>query len=169
MVQRSRRGAGALLHTVISALSVAAVRRAFASGSERDLRTMVRARRVEVSEGASSKEVDPSVMSFVVPAVALSPSARIDVLFDPGRTLDGWTCHLLEAAHARGGAPAGDSAGVRDARLGSLACAATGRAPLMVGAGDSSGAGTDSSGCAATDFTVLIEGASRPQTAPQFH
>ena len=65
---------------------------------EQDLRTMVRARRVEVCEGASSKEVDPSVMSFVVPAVALSQSARIDVLFEPGRTLDGWTCQLLEAA-----------------------------------------------------------------------
>ena len=93
-----RRGPGALLHTVISALSVARDPASVRERFEQDLRTMVRARRVEVCEGASSKEVDPSVMSFVVPAVALSQSARIDVLFEPGRTLDGWTCQLLEAA-----------------------------------------------------------------------
>jgi hypothetical protein len=27
-----------------------------------------------------------------------SQCARIEVIFDPGRTLDGWTCELLEAA-----------------------------------------------------------------------
>ena len=59
---------------------------------------MVRARRVEVCEGSSSKESDPHVMSFAVPAVTMTAGARIEVAFEPGRTLDGWTCQILEAA-----------------------------------------------------------------------
>jgi DNA-binding NtrC family response regulator len=37
-------------------------------------------------------------MVFDIPSVVLAQSARIEVVFDPGRTLDGWTCELLEAA-----------------------------------------------------------------------
>ena len=59
---------------------------------------MVRARAVAVCEGAAGQPVAGSVMCFDIPSVILAQCARIEVIFDPGRTLDGWTCELLEAA-----------------------------------------------------------------------
>jgi transcriptional regulator with PAS, ATPase and Fis domain len=93
-----RRGPGALLQTVVSSFSVARDPSGLRDRFEQDLRTMVRARRVEVCEGSSSKESDPHVMSFAVPSVTMTAGARIEVAFEPGRTLDGWTCQILEAA-----------------------------------------------------------------------
>ena len=92
-----RRGPGALLQTVVSSFSVARDPSGLRDRFEQDLRTMVRARRVEVCEGSSSKESDPHVMSFAVPSVTMTAGARIEVAFEPGRTLDGWTCQILEA------------------------------------------------------------------------
>jgi len=61
---------------------------------------MVRARSIAVCDGALSSAPPPNVTCFEIPTVASSQRARIEVVFDPGRTLDGWTCQVLEeAAH----------------------------------------------------------------------
>jgi transcriptional regulator with PAS, ATPase and Fis domain len=93
-----RRGATALLQSVISALSVASGPASVRERFEQELRSMVRARAVAVCEGAAGQPVAGSVMCFDIPSVILAQSARIELIFDPGRTLDGWTCELLEAA-----------------------------------------------------------------------
>jgi hypothetical protein len=93
-----RRGASALLQSVISALSVASGPAAVRERFEQELRSMVRARAVAVCEGSSAQQPAGNVMVFDIPSVVLAQCARIEIVFDPGRTLDGWTCELLEAA-----------------------------------------------------------------------
>jgi two-component system, NtrC family, response regulator HydG len=93
-----RRGASALLQSVISALSVASGPASVRERFEQELRSMVRARAVAVCEGSSAQQPAGNVMVFEIPSVVLAQCARIEVVFDPGRTLDGWTCELLEAA-----------------------------------------------------------------------
>jgi transcriptional regulator with PAS, ATPase and Fis domain len=105
-------------------------------------------------------------MTFEIPAVAPAQRARIEVVFDPGRTLDGWTCQVLEgAAHlaallleierAHGRPP--QFARVRD-----------GAAPLIGSSQAIRLVRYRIERVAATDFTVLIEGASGPQPHPTF-
>jgi hypothetical protein len=93
-----RRGASTLLRSVINALSMASSPAAVRERFEQELRSMVRARAVAVCEGSSGQPPAGNAMVFDVPSVVLAQSARIEVVFDPGRTLDGWTCELLEAA-----------------------------------------------------------------------
>jgi hypothetical protein len=103
-------------------------------------------------------------MAFDIPAVVLAQAARIEVVFDPGRTLDGWTCELLEAAtHVAAlvfeieralGRPPQFARVRRD-----------GAAPLI---GSSRAVRERIERVAATDFTILIEGAIGPQPHPGF-
>ena len=93
-----RRGASVLLQSVISALSVASGPASVRERFEQELRAMVRARAVAVFDGSSAQPPAGTVMVFDIPSVVLAQGARIELVFDPGRTLDGWTCELLEAA-----------------------------------------------------------------------
>jgi hypothetical protein len=128
---------------------------------EEELRSMVRARSIAVCDGALSGAPPPNVMCFEIPTVVSSQRARIEVILGPGRTLDGWTCQVLEgAAHlaallleierAHGRAP--QFARVRD-----------GAAPLIGSSQAIRLVRYRIERVAATDFTVLIEGASGPQ------
>jgi transcriptional regulator with PAS, ATPase and Fis domain len=65
---------------------------------EEELRSIVRARSVAVCDGARVGTPPPNMMCFEIPTVVPSQRARIEVAFDPGRTLDGWTCQVLEGA-----------------------------------------------------------------------
>ena len=65
---------------------------------EEELRSIVRARSIAVCDGALSGTPPSNVMCFEIPTVMPSQRARIEVVFDPGRTLDGWTCQVLEGA-----------------------------------------------------------------------
>ena len=162
-----RRGAGDLLRTVTSGLNatrdVARVRQRF----EEELRTLVRARSIGVYDGALAAPPDPSVLVIDIPAEVPPQRPRIEAVFDPGRSLDGWTCHVLEcAAHV--------------AALLLEIERAQGRAPLFARVrGDGAAPLIGSSPAirrvreriervAATDFTVLIEGAIGPQPHPSF-
>ena len=82
----------------LTALTVASGPSSVRDRFERELRSMVRARAVAVCEGSPAPPVAGNVMVFDIPSVILAQCARIEVSFDPGRTLDGWTCELLEAA-----------------------------------------------------------------------
>jgi hypothetical protein len=126
---------------------------------------MVRARSIAVCDGALSGAPPPNVMCFEIPTVVSSQRARIEVIFDQGRTLDRWTCQMLEgAAHlaallleierAHGRPP--QFARVRDG------------APLIRSSQAIRLVRHRIEDVAATDFTVLIEGASGPQPHPSF-
>jgi hypothetical protein len=157
-----RRGAGELLRTVTSGLNatreVARVRERF----EEELRALVRARSIGVYDGALAAPADPGVLVIDIPAEVPPQRPRIEAVFDPGRSLDGWTCQVLESA----------------AQVAALLLEierAQGRAPLFARVrGDGAAPLIGSSlgirlvrerieRVAATDFTVLIEGASGPQ------
>ncbi len=154
-----RRGAAALLQAVIGAMAAgrdsASVRERF----EQELRSMVRARAVSVCDGPAVRPPDPAVMSFDIPTVVAPHSARVEVTFESGRTLDGWTCQLLEAAvqvaalvleveRALGRPP-------RFARL-----RRDGAAPLIGSSRAIRQVRDRIERVAATDFTILIEGES---------
>ena len=126
---------------------------------------MVRARSIAVCDGALLGAPPPNVMWFEIPTVVSSQRARIEVIFDQGRTLDGWTCQVLEgAAHlaallleierAHGRPP--QFARVRDG------------APLIGSSQAIRLVRHRIERVAATDFTVLVEGASGPQPHPSF-
>ena len=87
-----RRGAGDLLRTVTSGLratrDVARVRERF----EEEVRTLVRARSIVVCDGALAAPPEPSVLCVDIPAEVSPQRPRIEAIFDPGRSLVGWTC-----------------------------------------------------------------------------
>ena len=162
-----RRGASALLQSVISALSVASGPASVRERFEQELRSMVRARAVAVCEGASAQQPAGNIMVFDIPSVVMAQSARIEVVFDPGRTLDGWTCELLEAAtHVAAlvleieralGRPPQFARFRRD-----------GAAPFIGSSHAIRLVRERIERVAATDFTILIEGGFGPQPHPGF-
>jgi hypothetical protein len=163
---RLARSTAGLLTTIACGLSAARDLRSVREQFEQELRSIVRARSIAVCDGALAGPPPSNVMSFEIPAVAASQRARIEVVFDPGRTLDGWTCQVLEgAAHlaallleierAHGRPP--QFARVRD-----------GAAPLIGSSQAIRLVRYRIERVAATDFTVLIEGASGPQPHPSF-
>lgn len=94
-------------------------------------------------------------------------SARIEAVFEPARMLDGWTCQLLDTAaqlaallleveRAQGRAPL------------SVRHRADGAAPLIGSSPAIREVRERIERVAATDFTVLIEGAFGPQPLPNF-
>jgi hypothetical protein len=130
---------------------------------EQELRSMVRARAVAVCEGSSAQQPAGNVMVFDIP---IAQCARIEVVFDPGRRLDGWTCELLEAAtHVAAlvleieralGRPPQFARFRRD-----------GAAPLF-GLSHAIRQVRERIERVGTEFTILIEGASGPQPHPSF-
>jgi hypothetical protein len=150
-----RVGLGHLLTKVTTAIACGrdGVRERF----EEELRVLVRARSIALRDEPDAP--GPHVMCFDVPSGAVHHRGRIEADFDAGRRLDGWTCQVLEGAtHVAAMILELERAGGR------LSAAARGRAdgaaPLI---GSSSGirAVRDRiERVAATDFTVLIEGAS---------
>lgn len=160
-----RRSAAALLTTVTSGLAATRDPGFARERFEQELCTIVRARSVSLC-GDPVLPVPPDTMCFDLPATHSAQRGRLEIRFDAARTLDGWTCQVLEAAthvaallleidrvKSRGAPPrqAGDGA-----------------APL-IGSGQAIRAVRERiERVAATDFTVLIEGASGPQPHPSF-
>ena len=162
-----RRGASSLLQSVIGALLVASGPASVRERFEQELRAMVRARAVAVYDGGPASSPGGNVMVFDIPSVVLAQPSRIEVVFDPGRTLDGWTCELLEAAtHVAAlvlemeralGRPPQFARTRRD-----------GAAPLIGSSRAIRQVRDRIERLAATDFTILIEGGFGPQPHPSF-
>jgi hypothetical protein len=161
-----RRGVAELLSAVASGLSVLREPNGVRERFEEELRLIVRARSVAVCDGTLSTPA-PNVRCFDVPVLAPPQRARIEIVFESGRTLDGWTCHVLEAAahiaavlleleRAQGRPP--QFARVRG----------DGAAPLIGSSRAIRDVRERIERVAATDFTVLIEGESGPQPHPSF-
>ena len=65
--------------------------------SEQELRAMVRARSLTICEEPAGPP-PPQAMGFEIPSIWTHHRSRLEVVFDPARTLDAWTCQLLEVA-----------------------------------------------------------------------
>jgi len=161
------RGASALLQSVISALSVASGPASVRERFEQELRSMVRARAVAVYEGSSAQQPAGNIMVFDIPSVILAQSARIEIVFDPGRTLDGWTCELLEAAtHVAALVLEIERALGRPPQFARIR--RDGAAPLIGSSRAIRQVRERIERVAATDFTILIEGGFGPEPHPSF-
>ena len=160
-----RRGASALLQSVINALSVASGPASVRERFEQELTSMVRARAVAVCEGSSAQQPAGNVMVFDIPSVVLAQCARIEIVFDPGRTLDGWTCELLQAAtHVAALVLEIERALGRPPQFARIR--RDGAAPLIGSSRAIRQVRERIERVAATDFTILIEGGIGPQPHP---
>jgi transcriptional regulator with PAS, ATPase and Fis domain len=152
-----RQGAAALLSAVTSGLAamrdLAGVRERF----EDELRTLVRARSITLCDEPMSP-APPNAMCFEVPASTTHARARIEAIFDPARTLDGWTCQTLDAATHVAALILEIERG--QGRHASGRHRPDGAAPLIGSSRAIHAVRERIERVAATDFTVLIEGES---------
>jgi hypothetical protein len=127
---------------------------------EEELRVLVRAQSIALREEPDPP--GPHVMCFDVPVGGGHHRGRIEAVFEAGRRLDGWTCQVLESStHV--------AAMILEieritGRLGASARGrADGAAPLIGSSAAIRAVRDRIERVAATDFTVLIEGAIGPQ------
>ena len=152
-----RRSAAALLSSVTSGLAMmrdpAFARERF----EEELRVLVRARSMSLCDDPLAT-LPPNATCFDIPATTTTNRARLAAVFEPSRTLDGWTCQLLETAtHIAALLLEIERAYLRSA---GHRTRPDGAAPL-IGSSRAIHAVRDRiARVAATDFTVLIEGES---------
>ena len=156
-----RRGPLALLTTVTTGLAMAREPRATRERFEQELRTLARARSATLRDQGLG--VRPAAgLTVDVPAIGADTRARLEVAFEPGRGPDEWTTQLLQtAAHVAALLLEIERAPVRSVALSRLR--PDGAAPLI---GSSRAIRTlreRIERVAATDFTVLVEGAIDPQ------
>jgi hypothetical protein len=160
-----RCGAAAVLTAATSGLSLVREPRLVRQRFEEQVRALVSARSVALRDEPGDGARQPNTITLDLPGNSPEGRARIEAVFDASRRLDTWTRHVLEAgahvaalllelerAHGRrlprrhydGAAPLiGSSAAIQQVRE---------RIERV----------------AATDFTVLVEGASGPQPHPNF-
>jgi hypothetical protein len=160
-----RRGAAALLTAVTSGLAVTRDASFARERFEQELRTLVRARSIALCDEPLAP-VGPDVMCFDVPTTASVQRARLEAVFDSTRTLDGWTCQLLDTA-THVAALILEIERCQGRRAGSRA-RPDGAAPLIGSSQAIRAVRERIERVAATDFTVLIEGGSGPQPHPGF-
>jgi transcriptional regulator with PAS, ATPase and Fis domain len=152
-----RRGAAAVLTAVTSGLAAMREGGYARERFEEELRTLVRARSIALCDDPLAPPA-PDVMCFDVPISATQHRARLEAVFEPSRTLDGWTCQLLETAtHI--------AALLIDIERGQGRPAVPrnrgdGAAPLIGSSPAIRAVRERIERVAATDFTVLIEGES---------
>jgi transcriptional regulator with PAS, ATPase and Fis domain len=152
-----RRGAASLVSAVTAALSATHEVRAARERFQEELRSLVHARSVVLRDDLTASPAATAVC-LEVPVSATDERARLEAVFHSKRTLDPWTCQMLDAAahvagllleierlHAR-----------RRARRRPV----DGAAPL-IGSSQAMRVVRDRiERVAATDFTTLIEGES---------
>lgn len=147
-----------LLTAVTSGFSVAREPLLVRQRFEEELRALVGARSIAVRECAPGASVRPDVVAFDVPAAPWSAPTRLEAVFEPTQPVDDWkrrtlsvgaqvAALLVELEHADG----------RWARL----RRADGAAPLIGSSPAIRSVRERIERVAVTDFTVLIEGASR--------
>jgi len=152
-----RNGAAALLAAVTSGLAVTRDTIFARQRFEEALRTIVQAKSVTLCDEPSGPPGE-HVMTFDVPGGAPHHRARIEAVFEPSRTLDGWTCQMLDTATHMASLileidrAQGRSAGKRNQ--------VDGAAPLIGSSAAITAVRNRIERVAATDFTILIEGES---------
>lgn len=161
-----RRGPLALLTAVTSGLSLTREPRTARERLEQELRALTRARSVTLREDGPGGGPGGSIC-VDLPSIGAERPARLEVGFDPGRTPDDWTEQLLEAAaHVAALILELERAQMRQAF--SSRTRPDGAAPLIGSSGAIRALRERIARVAATDFTVLVEGAIDPQAHPGF-
>ena len=92
-----RRSAAALLTAVTGGFMAMRDSTLARERFEEQLRTMVRARSLTICDEPAGPP-PPQAMGFEIPSMWTHHRSRLEVVFDPARTLDAWTCQLLEVA-----------------------------------------------------------------------
>jgi transcriptional regulator with PAS, ATPase and Fis domain len=147
-----------LLRSVLQTLGATRDFRTARMRFEDDLRSLVHAQQVAVCEAAGPPP-DPQHTVVDVPAVGVAGGARIELQFGTGRTLDGWTCDLLDAAAMVAALVLEIERG--QGRAPRFARPAPTDTPALVGSSQAMQLVRERiDRVAATDFTVLIEGES---------
>ena len=137
---------------------------------EEELRCALQARSVRLrDDSAQAVAPPPDAVCFDVPASPGDGHARLEVIFDKPRSLDDWTCQLIEAATQLSSMVLELERAIGRGKFGSsLNRSIDGAAPL-IGASEAIRRVRERiERVAATDFTVLIEGESGPQPHPNF-
>jgi hypothetical protein len=159
-----RRGPMALLSAATSGLTGSREGRTARERVEQELRNLLRARSVVLREDGIANGHSVCVE---VPGAAVESRPRLEVTFEPGRTPDGWSQQLLEAgAHIAALLLEVERSHARS--LFRVKPPADGAAPLIGSSRAIKTLRERIERVAATDFTVLIEGASGPQPHPSF-
>jgi hypothetical protein len=156
-----------LLAAVTTGASISREPRAARERFEEELRAALDARSVTVREEAMSlMPPPPNVMCVDIPLGPAEVRARLEAVFDAPRPMDDWICQLLDAAsHVAAILLELERAGGRLAAA-SAKRPADGAAPL-IGSSDAIKRMRDRiERVAATDFTILIEGAIGPESHP---
>jgi DNA-binding NtrC family response regulator len=163
-----RRGVVTLLTTIVAHAAVGRDPRAARERLEEELRIALGARAV-VLRDTSMTPIPPAsnIVSVEVPVWTGEGRARLDAIFDGPRTPDEWIGQQMEAAAQVAGLLLQvERANSRAGPIGRRQ--ADGAAPL-IGSSDAIRRVRDRiERVAATDFTVLIEGASGPEPHPDF-
>ena len=156
-VAERRRSAAALLSAVMSCLASGRDSGAARERLEEEVRSIVRARSVAICDEPSGP-LPPQVTGFEIPSLWTHHRARLEAVFEPTRTLDAWSCQMLEsAAHVAALLIEIERANGRSA---ASRPTGDGAAPLIGSSTAICGVRERIERVAATDFTVLIEGES---------
>ncbi len=157
----------ALLASLTSGASLMRDPRGARQRFEEELRSALQARSVVIREDTMLPP-PPNVICIAIPLGAGDLRARLEAVFDAPRAIDDWATQMMEAAShvaailievERAGAHLVPAQARRQA---------DGAAPL-IGCSDAIRRVRDRiERVAATDFTVLVEGASGPQPHPSF-
>lgn len=163
-----RRGASALMAAVTTGLALVEPRAA-RERLEEELRSALRARSVRVrDETAHGVAPPPDAVCFDVPSSDGDARARLEVIFDAPRPLDDWTCQLIEVATQLASVVLELERATGRLMPGSRKHVTDGAAPLIGSSEAIRRVRERIERVAATDFTVLIEGAIGPEPHPSF-
>jgi hypothetical protein len=134
---------------------------------EEELRAAVHARSVVLRDDPVALLSPPAnAVCFDVPSPTGETRARIEVVFDVTRPLDGWTCQLIDGAtHLAAIVLELERAA---GRVAVPKRQTDGAAPLIASSEAIKRVRDRIARVAATDFTVLIEGAIGPEPHPDF-
>ena len=162
-----RRGTSALMAAVSAGVALAGEPRAARERLEEELRAALRARSVILRDEPSAL-LAPNTVCFDVPFGAAETRARLEVVFDTPRPLDAWTCQIMDAATQLAALVL--ELERASGRLVPVAARrpSDGAAPLIGSSEAIRRVRERIERVAATDFTVLIEGAIGPQPHPSF-
>ena len=162
-----RADVASLLAAVTTGASLSREPRAARERFEEELRVALDARSVTVREEAMSlMPPPPNVLCVEIPLGLSDVRARLEAAFDGPKPMDDWTCQMLDAAsHVAAILLELERAG---GRLASARRQADAAAPL-IGSSEAIKRVRDRiERVAATDFTILIEGASGSEPHPGF-
>ena len=162
-----RRGATALMAAVRAGVTPGAEPRVARERLEEELRTALQARSV-ILRDEPSPLLAPNTLCFDVPFGYGEGRARLEILFDTPRPLDNWSCQIIDAATQLAAMILELERATGRLLVGAARRQGDGAAPLIGSSEAIRRVRERIERVAATDFTILIEGAIGPEPHPIF-